>query len=138
MSHGPSLRNTIILGKPASGKTTQIIKMLKDLLKQHPNLRIGAIEQSPEIKTAVPEVASFHLPSKDFDLIILDDYSATNNPEMLADSSVPMWIEATDTSYNEIQSIFIKEAVNALNENGIFGPDNDPPQIIHMDSFVPR
>jgi len=118
------LRDTIVFGKSASGKTTQLILMLKVLLKQHPGLKVGVCEKSHEIKSAVPEVTSVHSLSEDFDLLVID---CTGDEHMLKEAlslSVPVWCECFGSK-------------ERFAENDILGLDDKLPQFIYMDSFVP-
>lgn len=124
MNHNPDLKNTIVCGKAASGKTTQIITMLKTLLEQYPDLKIGVCEKVPEIKTAVPEVISVHSLSEDFDLLVID---CTGDNRMIKEAlslSIPVWCECFGNKER-----FVK--------NDILASDDKLPQFIYMDSFVP-
>lgn len=100
----------IIYGKTASGKTTQIIRLLKFLLSKNPELRIGVYEHFPEIKNTIPSVISvdsFSNPEqtlKKLDLFIcMCDYHQLFKTAY--ENSIPVWAEFTLVDVAEYENL---------------------------------
>ena len=85
------IENTIVIGNIGSGKTTKLINMLKDLLVENPNLKIGVSEEIPEIENSVPEVISTKTLSSNLDLFVCThDFYLVNVANSM---NIPVWCE---------------------------------------------